>query len=148
VEKLRQVWPDVALTTDIIVGFPKETDEEFEETCDFVKKINFAQIHIFPFSPRIGTPAAKMSGQVAAEVKENRTKMLSQIEETLRQSFLDRMVGTQAVVLFEKTADHHAVGYTGNYLKVDVPTDTDLSNQLHRVQLIARQGDRLIGEKL
>ena len=77
VNKLRKVCPDIAITTDVIVGFPQETNEEFMETVDFIKKVNFAEVHVFPFSARPGTDAAKMDGQVAPEIKSQRVQVLS-----------------------------------------------------------------------
>ncbi|MBE6022800.1 MAG: tRNA (N(6)-L-threonylcarbamoyladenosine(37)-C(2))-methylthiotransferase MtaB [Cellulosilyticum sp.] len=135
VEALRELWPDVALTTDIIVGFPGETDEEFEETLEFVKRVKLSQIHIFPFSPREGTPAAKMKNQIAPEVKEKREKALAAEEQVLRQSFMNQFIGEEMEVLFEKHQSGFVAGYTSNYLRVQVAGDETLENTIGKVKI-------------
>jgi len=133
VEDLRALWPDVAITTDIIVGFPGETDEEFEETVAFVEKVKLSQIHIFPFSPREGTPAAKMKEQISSEVKEKREKVLSAKEKALRLSYMKQFIGKEIEVLFEKHHDGKVSGYTSNYLRVQVDGDESIENTIQTV---------------
>ena len=133
VEDLRSLWPDVAITTDIIVGFPGETDEEFEETVAFVEKVKLAQIHIFPFSPREGTPAAKMKEQIAPEIKEKREKELATKEKELRLAYMKQFVGQEMEVLFEKAQDGKVSGYTSNYLRVQVAGDETIENTVQTV---------------
>ena len=135
VEDLRVLWPDVALTTDIIVGFPGESDEEFEETLEFVKRVQLAQIHIFPFSPREGTPAAKMKQQISPEVKEKREKQLAAVEKALREAFMKQAIGREMDVLFEKHHEGYVAGYTSNYLRVQVRGDKALENTIHTVKI-------------
>ena len=133
VEDLRALWPDVAITTDIIVGFPGETDEEFEETIAFVEKVKLSQIHIFPFSPREGTPAAKMKDQIAPAVKEKREKALAAKEKALRLAYMEQFLGQEMEVLFEKHQEGKVSGYTSNYLRVQVVGDESLENTLQTV---------------
>lgn len=133
VEDLRALWPDVAITTDIIVGFPGETDEEFEETVAFVEKVKLSQIHIFPFSPREGTPAAKMKEQIAPEIKEIREKALAAREKALRLAYMEQFLGQEVEVLFEKHNDGKVSGYTSNYLRVQVAGDASIENTLQTV---------------
>lgn len=133
VEDLRQLWPDVAITTDIIVGFPGETDKEFKETLEFVERIKLSQIHIFPFSPREGTPAAKMKGQIAPEVKEKREKELAAKESILRTEYMAQFVGKEMSVLFEKHQEGKVAGYTSNYLRVQVEGTEVIENTLQNV---------------
>lgn len=135
VEDLRALWPDVALTTDVIVGFPGESDEEFEETLAFVKRTKLAQIHIFPFSPREGTPAAKMKEQIAPEVKEKREKQLAAVEKELREAFMKKAIGKEMDVLFEKHHEGNVAGYTSNYLRVQVKGNEALENTIHTVKI-------------
>ena len=136
VEDLRALWPDVAVTTDIIVGFPGETDEEFEETMAFVKDVKLSQIHIFPYSPREGTPAARMKDQVAPEVKEKREKALAAEEKALRLDFMKQFIGQEVEVLFEKHHDGEYVsGYTSNYLRVQANGDETIENTLQIVKI-------------
>ncbi len=135
VTKLRELWSDVAITTDIIVGFPGETEEEFEETVEFVKSIHLSQIHIFPFSPREGTPAAKMRAQVTPEVKEARVKTLSKVEKELRLAYMKQFIGTEVEVLFEKYHENEVAGYTSNYLKVKVIGNEKIENTIQKVRI-------------
>ena len=135
VTKLRELWPDVAITTDIIVGFPGETEEEFEETVEFAKSIHLSQIHIFPFSPREGTPAAKMRAQVTPEVKEARVKTLSKVERQLRLAYMEQFIGTEVEVLFEKYHESEVAGYTSNYLKVKVIGNEKNENTIQKVRI-------------
>ena len=130
---LRTLWPDVAITTDIIVGFPGETEAEFQETLDFVSDIQLAQIHIFPFSPREGTPAAKMKDQIPPQVKEERVKALSSLEHKCRLAYMTQFLGQSVEVLFEKGTDDILSGYTSNYIKVHAAGTSDLENTLQDV---------------
>ncbi len=145
VDRLRSIWPDVAITTDIIVGFPSESDDEFQETLDFVKEIGFSQIHIFPFSPRSGTPAAVMEGQVTAHTKDQRVKALSSVEKKLRFSFMEKHLGKEAEVLFEGYEYNILTGYTSNYLKVHALSDIDYENTIKTVKINAIENDTLAG---
>lgn len=145
--RLRESFPDVALTTDIMVGFAGETEEEFNKTLEFVKEIDFAEAHIFQYSQRKGTPAAIMENQVAPEIKEKRSKIL--IEETTKSQnkFLNKHIGTTTEVLFEqKSKDKMFEGKTANYITVHAPTDEDLSGQFRNVKLIAVKDNIIIGE--
>lgn len=148
VEALRKLWPDVALTTDVIVGFPGETDEEFEETVAFVKRVKLSQIHIFPFSPREGTPAARMKEQVTPEVKSKREHVLAQEEKILRESFMQQFIGQEIEVLFEKYQDGYVAGYTSNYLRVQVAGDETLENTIHQVKIEKQLDEHTLYGKL
>lgn len=145
VDKLRSIWPDVGITTDIIVGFPGETDEEFQETLSFVKLIGFSQIHIFPFSPRIGTPAATMERQISPQVKETRVKLLNEISNQSRNTFLKSYLHQQVEVLFENYQDEIMSGYTSNYLKVSVSSSINLENTIQNVNIDAFSDEGLLG---
>lgn len=145
VHRLQNLWPDVALTTDIIVGFPGETDEEFEETLAFVKEVNFAQIHVFPFSPREGTPAAKMKNQVEPGVKEKRAKTLGALEKELRHAYMAKHIGQTMEVLFEKAHEGTLTGHTSNYLRVKVQGQENLENTVQAVVIDAVEGELLVG---
>ncbi len=146
VHKLQSLWPDVALTTDIIVGFPGETDEEFEETLAFVKEVGFAQIHIFPFSPREGTPAAKMKNQIVPAIKEERVKALGALEKELRYNYMAKHIGHSVEVLFEQAhEDGTIIGHTSNYLRVKALGTDNLENTLQHVTIDKVEGDLLVG---
>jgi len=136
VSLIREQVPDVAITTDIITGFPGETDEDFEESYRFCQEMEFARIHVFPFSARSGTEAAHLPAQVDYAVKQQRTqKMLSLAEESNRQ-FRSRFSGRTVTVLWEQqTADGSWTGITGNYIRARTESDTDLTNRLLPVTL-------------
>lgn len=146
VEALRKIWPDVAITTDIIVGFPGETEEEFNETVDFVKEIGFAQVHLFPYSIREGTAAAKMKDQIDSQIKDERLKTLKEITDKLQNNFLEQCIGKEVEVLFEKDTQGKAHGYTSNYIKVEVSSDQTLENRVGKVFIDKRRGDVLEGK--
>jgi threonylcarbamoyladenosine tRNA methylthiotransferase MtaB len=145
---IRDVVPDAVVTTDIIVGFPGESDVEFEETLDFCREMQFARIHVFPYSPRPGTAAAAMIPTVPAGVKkERRRRMLALAEEGIR-SFRERFLGKTAEVLFEQKSGGTWSGLTGNYIKVYVKSDNDLVNQLLPVKLLKNYRNGVFGEVL
>lgn len=135
-QKLRAAFPDVAVTTDIIVGFPAESDEDFNQCREFAKKVRLAKIHVFPYSPKKGTPAAKMPEQIAPDVKNQRSKEMLAISKELNYEFMNKYIDKEIQVLFEtRDKDGYFEGHTSNYIKVLVKTDKDLSNQLVNVKI-------------
>lgn len=144
VEKIRRAMPDAAITTDIICGFPGETDSEFEETKEFVKKARFARVHVFPYSEREGTAAAKMK-QINKDVRERRAKELSEITERIRAEFEESFIGRTHSVLFEQSADGVSEGLTKNYLRIYVNSKRPLDSELHAVKITGRENGRLTG---
>lgn len=131
---LRKNYPDVAITTDIMTGFPGETDEEFKRTVEFVKRISFADAHIFQYSQREGTVAAKRPDQIPPEVKEKRSKVLISLCEKSRDEFISSFIGEGLEVLFEQRRnDGYFEGKTSNYITVAVKCDGDLSGQYKNV---------------
>ena len=138
--------PESAVTTDIIVGFPGETDDEFNRSYDFCRKMEFARIHVFSYSPREDTLAAAMSGQSNARIKKERSqKMLALAEESM-ENFNQRFLGSIKLVLWEQRSNGGWSGLTDNYIKVYVKSDKDLTNQLLPVKLTEVRGDGLWGE--
>ncbi len=132
---IRDIAPDAAITTDIIVGFPGETDKEFEESYRFCKRMEFARIHVFPFSRRPGTAAAEMPGQSKDKVKrERRDKMLALAERSSNR-FMERFSGKVVKVLWEQQKGVYWSGLTGNYIRVYTRSDKDLTNQITEVTL-------------
>jgi MiaB-like protein len=135
-ERLRLRFDDVAITTDIIVGFPGETEDDFKTSSDFAKKVKLSKIHVFPYSPKKGTPAAVMENQVDPDVKNQRSKDLIEVSNELNREFMTEYIGKEVEVLFETTdKDGYFEGHTSNYIKVLVKTDENLSNQLRMVKL-------------
>ena len=136
VSLIREQVPDAAITTDIITGFPGETDEDFEESYRICEEMEFARIHVFPFSARSGTEAMHLPGQVDGIVKQQRTKKMLSLAEESNKQFRQRFSGRTMAVLWEqRTADGHWTGVTGNYIRVDTESDKDLTNRLLPVTL-------------
>lgn len=140
--------PDIAITTDVIVGFPGETEADFETTCKFAESCGFSKMHIFPFSARKGTPAEKFAGAVTEAVKKERADILGRIDETMHKAFLQAMVGQTAEVLFEQPAgEDYFEGLTGNYQRVFVKSGgRNLSGEILPVKITAFDGEKLLGE--
>ena len=147
VDKIRAAVPDIALTTDIIVGFPGETEEEFAESLAFAKEIGFGKVHVFAYSIRPGTRAAKMPNQLTNHQKEQRSHKMAEVTEQSRQEFLQSQVGKIESVLFEtQQADGMQHGYTKNYTPVCVKSDRELCGEIHDVRITGVQGDLCTAE--
>lgn len=140
--------PDIAITTDVIVGFPGETGADFETTCKFAESCGFSKMHIFPFSARKGTPAEKFAGAVTEAVKKERADILGRIDETMHKTFLQAMVGQTAEILFEQPAgEDYFEGLTGNYQRVFVKSGgRNLGGEILPVKITAFDGEKLLGE--
>lgn len=140
--------PDIAITTDVIVGFPGETEADFETTCKFAESCSFSKMHIFPFSARKGTPAEKFAGAVTEAVKKERADILGRIDETMHKTFLQAMVGQTAEILFEQPAgEDYFEGLTGNYQRVFVKNGgRNLGGEILPVKITAFDGEKLLGE--
>lgn len=145
---IKTMVPDIAITTDVIVGFPGETEADFETTCKFAESCGFSKMHIFPFSARKGTPAEKFAGAVTEAVKKERADILGGIDETMHKTFLQAMVGQTAEVLFEQPAgEDYFEGLTGNYQRVFVKSGgRNLGGEILPVKITAFDGEKLLGE--
>ena len=143
---LRDAFDDLQLTTDVIVGFPGETDEDFEKTCDFAKAAEFLMIHVFPYSKRAGTPAASMKDQVDEQIKKVRVSTLSKISEDIRQKILDSLIGSEHSVLFETYRDGFMYGHTREFIEVRVKAERDLHAEVRNVRLLSHDGLMCEGE--
>ncbi len=136
VEGLREAFPDCAITTDIMVGFQGETDEEFNKTLEFVNKVKFTEAHVFQYSQRRGTPAAKRPNQVSPQIKEVRSKIIINATDRTRNEFLDNHIGKEMEVLFEtRSKDNYYEGKTTNYLTVHVPCDEEISGKFYMTHI-------------
>ena len=136
---------DVALTTDVIVGFPGETNQEFEETYNNLSKINFSKMHVFKYSPRIGTKAAAMNDQINPKVKEERSKRIIELSNINEIKYIEQFIGKTVKVLFEKIDGNYIWGHTTNYIKVAVNKDDILKNKICNVKINKRENNELIG---
>ena len=147
IKKIKEIRPDISITTDIIVGFPSETEDDFQETLAFSKEIGFSKIHVFPYSRRKGTKADVMSNQIDESVKKDRVKRLTELSNELERIYLDKFIGKEVLVLIERNYDDVSVGHTGNYLKVEVNGYYE-RNSLVKVKIIKLQDNYLIGSKI
>ena len=148
VERLRNAYEDVILTTDVIVGFAGETEEEFNTTYDFLKEIKFYKTHIFKYSERKGTKAAEMPNQVPGNIKEERSKILLKLSDENEISYLNSYLGKKVKVLFEEREGGFYKGHTANYLMVKVKSTTDISNEILEVEIDGIEDLNLIGKIL
>jgi threonylcarbamoyladenosine tRNA methylthiotransferase MtaB len=135
VASIREAVPEAAITTDIIVGFPGETDEEFQESYNLAKQMEFARIHVFTYSPRPGTKAAAMPDQVGDKVKRERSRKMLALARTCLRDFRLKFLGKTLMVLWEKQTNGVWSGLTDNYIRVYAKSDRDLSNKLLPVKL-------------
>ena len=117
---LRKIYPNVAITTDVIVGFPGETDEDFEKTYGFLKKIKFYKMHIFKYSPKKGTVAKNMKNQIDGKVKEERSSKLIELSDNNQNEYNEEYIGKKVKVLFEEYKKGYFKGHTTNYIMVNV----------------------------
>ena len=144
-QKLRKEFKDCTLTTDIMVGFPHETDEDFEITKAFAQKVGFEKIHIFPYSRRSGTVADRMDGQIEKSVKAQRVNALSQVAEEIRNNFLKAQIGKELSVLIEEKQKNDVYfGYTPNYTPVKV--SQGVVGEIQKIKITNVQDDFCIGE--
>ena len=147
VELLKEHFPGCAVTTDMIVAFPGETEEEFQESLRFIRKCGFADMHIFPYSRRPGTPADKMPGQLGNAVKEARSREAIAVAAEMKNAFCQSLQGSIQEVLFEELSDGYYTGHTPNYMKVYVKGE-DLHNQVREVELQEPFKDGMLGRIL
>ncbi len=144
---LRAAFDNCSITTDVMVGFAGETEEEFRQSVDFVKEIAFAKAHVFPYSQREGTVAAKAPNQVSQSVKAQRSRLMIEAANQSRKAFLESQIGNVESVLFEQpTKDGCWEGYTKNYTPVKVSSDRPLNGEIINVKLQKVEGDFCIGE--
>lgn len=145
---LKNAYPNVALTTDIIVGFPGETDEEFEKTYNFLKDIDFYKMHVFKYSPRKGTKAAVMKNQIDGNIKEKRSERLIKLSDNNEKLHNDKYVGKELEVLFEEQDGEYIKGHTTNYIVVKVKAGSEIENSIEKVKIAENDGIALIGKKI
>lgn len=144
-ERLRNAFPGCAITTDMIVGFPGETEEEFEKSLSFIRQCRFADMHIFPYSRRPGTPAAEMPGQLPNAVKEARSRRAIAVAQDMSRCYHQELLGTTQAVLVEGMEGEHSVGHAMNYVKIYIP-GTYPRNEIQTVAVKSLYGDGVTGE--
>ena len=148
--RAKEIIPGIMFSADIIVGFPGETEEEFNETVEFIKEIGFMHLHIFPFSKRYGTEAASMDGQLSQELKYERAAELAKIQSVIKKAILEKYVREYKHggdgVLFEQMKDGVNIGHSRHYIEVRVPCGEDLSDRIVPVELTATDGEVCCGK--
>ena len=144
-ERLRNAFPGCAITTDMIVGFPGETEEEFEKSLSFIRQCRFADMHIFPYSRRPGTPAAEMPGQLPNAVKEERSRRAIVVAQEMSETYRRSLTGTVQAVLVEGMEGEHSVGHAMNYVKIYIPGAYP-RNEIQTVAVKSLYGDGVTGE--
>ena len=149
VNKIREARPNISLTTDVIVGFPGETDRDFEDCYNFIKEVGFSELHVFPYSKREGTPAASMKEQVDGNVKKARVKRLLDLSKELWIDYTSKFIGSiQEVIVETKYGDNYVIGHSSNYLKVLLPCDLSLLRHRVKVKITNQEGEYVHGELL
>lgn len=143
-QKLRSAFDDTTITTDIMVGFPGETESDFIDSLEFAQKVGFEKVHVFPYSVRPGTPAAKMTDQIEKQEKERRASIMSKVCDEIRNAFLNNQIGKTLEVLIEEYHDGFAQGYTANYTPVKIFCDN--IHGIIQTKITAVDGDYCIGE--
>lgn len=148
VHKIRSQIPEVAITTDIMVGFPGETDQDFLDTLSLAEEVAFSKIHVFQYSPREGTVAARFADQIPGQLKEKRSKRLIELGNTLAQKFHSSFVGQEVKVLVEQQSKREGTGHTDNYLRVTFPLDQelDLVGRIVAVRIVSADLEGVQGE--
>ncbi|MBQ1496080.1 MAG: tRNA (N(6)-L-threonylcarbamoyladenosine(37)-C(2))-methylthiotransferase MtaB [Bacilli bacterium] len=141
INEIRSIRPNIAITTDVIVGFPGETDELFNETVESIKKIKFAEMHVFPYSRRENTPAASMPNQIDSNVKKERVRRLISLSEELKNEFYKSLIGLEEELLVEKYIDGYLIGHLSNYGLCKVKSDKEMLNEILKVQLLKYEND-------
>ncbi|MBQ9096791.1 MAG: tRNA (N(6)-L-threonylcarbamoyladenosine(37)-C(2))-methylthiotransferase MtaB [Clostridia bacterium] len=147
VDMIRKTWETAAITTDIMVGFPGETEEEFAESMNFAKEIGFAKMHVFAYSRRPGTVADKMENQVPEAVKKARSEQMQALATNLENEFYKSCIGKQFSVLVErKTGNNLYEGHTENYLPAEITSSEDISKQIVKVEITGINGETVTGD--
>jgi threonylcarbamoyladenosine tRNA methylthiotransferase MtaB len=147
--RVKNLIPDASIGADVIVGFPGETGDDFKETYSFLENLPLSYLHVFPFSPRPGTPAATMPGAVRASEKEERSRQLIRLSGRKRIQFMQSAAGNIYDVLLEKrSADGMLSGLTGNYIRTLVPYRKELPGTVRKVKLVSLRDDASMTGKL
>lgn len=146
IDLIRSYYPNAGLTTDIMVGFPEESESDFLDTLDMVERINYSKVHVFRYSQRKGTPAASYKNQISGTIKKERSERLRNLADESEKIFLDKQIGKTLNVLFEEKDGDFNTGHSKNYLKVYVESQEYLEGQINNVIIVSRKNNFLIGK--
>jgi len=147
-ESIREIRNNISITTDVIVGFPSETEEDFLECIDTIKRCKFTKLHVFPYSKREGTPAATMENQIDTNIKKERVKRLIELSEQLEQDYMKKHLGKTVEVLPEVEKNGYLIGHTGNYLQIKYKGNKCDINNIVNIKLESLEYPYLIGVKI
>ncbi len=147
VNLIRSYTPDIAITTDVICGFPEETDDEFNETYDFIKEMGFAKLHVFPFSLRKGTKAENLK-PVDSKVIKERVKKLIELDYELQSSYNEKFINKEVDIIVEERHEDYLIGHSSNFLAVYIPYEENLNKEMVRVKITNMKNNKLYGEKI
>ena len=145
IEKIKSIIPNCCIGVDVIVGFPSESDEDFLKTYEFIKSLDITYLHVFSYSERDNTKAVFIDNKVPEITKQDRRKMLVSLSNEKKKTFIESNLGSRANILFESCEDGYVSGLTENYIKVHVPKDERLINEIHSVELINYSSDMVLG---
>jgi threonylcarbamoyladenosine tRNA methylthiotransferase MtaB len=135
IETIRKIRPDMSITTDLIVGFPGETEEDFSETIETIKKVSFSKIHVFPFSVRKGTVAEKMDNQIPENIKKERVKKIIELSKELEIKYMEKFIGKEVLFIPETKREDYIIGHTGNYLLIKSKSSIELNHEAIKCKL-------------
>ena len=145
IEKIKSIIPNCCIGVDVIVGFPSESDEDFLKTYEFIKSLEITYLHVFSYSERDNTKAVFIDNKVPEITKQDRRKMLVSLSNEKKKTFIESNLGSRANILFESCEDEYVSGLTENYIKVHVPKDERLINEIHSVELINYSSNMVLG---
>lgn len=148
INKIRKIRPDISITTDVIVGFPNETDKNFNETIETIKKVDFSKLHVFPYSKKEGTKAATMEGQIKEEVKKQRVMELLKLSKELENKYMNKFIGKTLTFIPEVYKDGYLIGHTGNYLLIKLKGCEELLHKEVSVKLMENQYPYIISSAI
>ncbi len=146
IKEIRSIRPNISISTDVIVGFPGETEKLFQDTIDTCRRIGFSKLHVFPFSERKGTAASRMSNKLDGSIKKERARRLIEVSEELEIDYMKKFIGEEVEVLIEETIDGYSYGHTGNFLHVKVKGELP-HNELVSIKIVDVEYPYCIGEK-
>ena len=147
IEKIRKIRPDMSVTTDVITGFPGETEEEFKETLDTIKRIEFTKLHVFPYSRRKGTVADELDNQIDEKIKKERVKILMELSKKLEIKYMENFINKEVIFIPEVSKDDYLIGHTGNYLNVKIKDQENLVGENVKIKLKYVEYPYIIGCK-
>lgn len=148
IKKIRKIRPLISITTDVIVGFPGETEEEFNETIETIKKVEFTKLHVFPYSRRKGTKADEMENQIDERVKKDRVKILMNLSKELEEKYMNKFLNKEVIFIPEVRKGDFLIGHTGNYLQVKFKTNKDLLGTDVKAKIDSIEYPYVIGTKI